>query len=102
MLINGRGAPAMFEEADVAINQSDVEQIETVVAASLHEHWRLFFAEGIILVLLGVGAVILPPVATFAVEMIIGWVLFLSGIVGLVTTFRMQHAPGFWWSLFSA
>jgi uncharacterized membrane protein HdeD (DUF308 family) len=26
----------------------------------------------------------------------------VSGIVGLVTTFYMRRAPGFWWSLFSA
>jgi uncharacterized membrane protein HdeD (DUF308 family) len=31
-----------------------------------------------------------------------GWLLLLSGIVGLVTTFRARHAPGFWWSLLSA
>src|ERR1039458_4324528 len=31
------------------------------------------------------------------------WVLFLvSGVVGLVTTFWMRQAPGFWWSLISA
>jgi len=26
----------------------------------------------------------------------------VSGIVGLVTTFWMRHAPGFWWALLSA
>jgi uncharacterized membrane protein HdeD (DUF308 family) len=32
----------------------------------------------------------------------VGWLFFISGIVGLVMTFMMRHAPGFWWSLFSA
>src|SRR5215831_4415318 len=31
-----------------------------------------------------------------------GWLFLVSGIVGLVTTFWMRHAPGFWWSLLSA
>jgi uncharacterized membrane protein HdeD (DUF308 family) len=26
----------------------------------------------------------------------------MSGIVGLISTFRMRSAPGFWWSLLSA
>ena len=31
-----------------------------------------------------------------------GWLFLVSGIVGLVTSFWMRHAPGFWWSLLSA
>jgi uncharacterized membrane protein HdeD (DUF308 family) len=37
-----------------------------------------------------------------AVAIFIGWLFLISGIVGLVTTFWMRHAPGFWWSLLSA
>jgi len=80
---------------------SDAERIGHAFASALHEHWVLFLVEGIILVILGVGAILLPPLATLAVEIIIGWVFLISGIVGLVTTFWMRHAPGFWWSLIS-
>jgi len=52
--------------------------------------------------LLGAAAIVLPPMATIAVEIIIGWLLLVSGIVGLITTFWMRRAPGFWWSLLSA
>ncbi len=52
--------------------------------------------------LLGAAAIVLPPIATIAVEIIIGWLLLVSGIVGLITTFWMRRAPGFWWSLLSA
>jgi uncharacterized membrane protein HdeD (DUF308 family) len=45
---------------------------------------------------------VLPPIATFAVEILIGWLLLISGIVGLIATLRMRGAPGFWWSLLSA
>ena len=31
-----------------------------------------------------------------------GWLLLISGVIGLITTFWAKHAPGFWWSLFSA
>jgi uncharacterized membrane protein HdeD (DUF308 family) len=77
-------------------------KIQNAVAASLRGHWRLFLFEGIALVVLGVAAVLLPQVATFAAEVLVGWLILISGIVGLINTFRMRHAPGFLWSLLSA
>jgi uncharacterized membrane protein HdeD (DUF308 family) len=55
-----------------------------------------------LLVLLGAAAIILPVVATLAFTLVIGWLFLISGGVGLVTTFWMRHAPGFWWALLSA
>jgi uncharacterized membrane protein HdeD (DUF308 family) len=86
----------------MSTNQSGLDRINAAVATSLHAHWGMFLAEGIILLLLGLAAIVLPPIATFAVEILIGWLLLISGIVGLITTFRMRHAPGFWWALVSA
>jgi uncharacterized membrane protein HdeD (DUF308 family) len=80
----------------------DFERIQAALATSLHAHWKLFLIEGIILAILGLAAVMLPLIATLAIALVIGWVFFLSGVVGLVATFRMRKAPGFWWSLFSA
>jgi len=80
----------------------DLARLQAAVAASLHAHWRVFLTEGIVLVILGIAAIVIPWVATLAVEIFIGWILLVSGIVGLINTFRMRHAPGFWWSLFSA
>ena len=86
----------------MSMNQPDIEQIQRAVATSLHEHWVLFLVEGIILIILGLAAVVIPPIATLAVEILYGWLFLISGIVGLITTFRMRQAPGFWWSLVSA
>ncbi len=86
----------------MAIDQEDLKQIRAALTTSLHEHWGLFLSEGIILVILGIVALVLPGMATVAVEIVIGWVVLLSGIVGLISTYRMRSAPGFWWSLFSA
>jgi uncharacterized membrane protein HdeD (DUF308 family) len=80
----------------------DLERMQSAIATSLSEHWRLFLVEGIILLVLGFAAIAIPPLATFAVEILIGWLLLASGIVGLLTTFRMRNAPGFGWSLLSA
>jgi uncharacterized membrane protein HdeD (DUF308 family) len=45
---------------------------------------------------------VLPAIATLAVTILIGWLFLVSGIIGLVTTFWMRNAPGFWWALLSA
>ena len=83
------------------MTQPNIEQVRQAVATSLHEHWVLFLIEGIILVVLGLIAIIVPPIATLAVELLFGWLFLLSGIMGLITTFWMRDAPGFWWSLLS-
>jgi uncharacterized membrane protein HdeD (DUF308 family) len=83
-------------------SQTDIERIERAALSALHDHWVLFLVEGIVLLVLGAVAIIVPPLATLAFTIFFGWLLFISGIVGLVTTFWMRQAPGFWWSLLSA
>jgi uncharacterized membrane protein HdeD (DUF308 family) len=75
--------------------------MQRALANAIHEHWGLFLTEGIILVILGIIAILLPPLATITFTIIIGWLFLISGIVGLATTFMMRQAPGFWWSLLS-
>jgi uncharacterized membrane protein HdeD (DUF308 family) len=70
----------------MSMNKPDIEQIQRAVATSLHEHWVLFLVEGIILIILGLAAVVIPPIATLAVEILYGWLFLISGIVGLITT----------------
>jgi uncharacterized membrane protein HdeD (DUF308 family) len=74
----------------------------TEASKFLHTHGVAYLIEGIILVILGAAAILIPPVATLAVAIFLGWLLLISGIIGLITTFWMKQAPGFWWSLFSA
>src|SRR5580658_10148965 len=81
---------------------SDEQGIQRAFDSAIHEHWGLFLFEGIVLSLLGIAAIVVPPIATLAFELIIGWLFLISGVVGLVTTFWMRNAPGFWWSLLSA
>jgi uncharacterized membrane protein HdeD (DUF308 family) len=76
--------------------------IASAFTRSVHDHWKAFLAEGIILVILGFGAIIVPPLAGLAATVFLGWLFLMAGIVGLVATFRERGAPGFWWSLLSA
>jgi uncharacterized membrane protein HdeD (DUF308 family) len=86
----------------MATIQPDMARVQRAVASALHEHWVLFLIEGVVLIVLGATAIALPPLATIAATIIIGWLFLVSGVMGLLTTFWMRHAPGFWWSLVSA
>ncbi len=86
----------------MTMNQTQAESIGRAVASAIHEHWVMFLIEGIILVILGIIAIVLPPIATIAFTIIIGWIFLVSGILGLITTFWARQAPGFWWALISA
>ena len=86
----------------MSTTQDELDRIQSKITTSLHAHWQVFLAEGILLMILGALAIVVPNVATLAVEALIGWLLLVSGIVGLIATLRMRSAPGFGWSLLSA
>ena len=86
----------------MSTNPGEVNQLQSALAQSIREHWVLFLIEGIVLLVLGILAILVPPVATITFTFFIGWLFLIMGIMGLITTFWARHAPGFWWSLLSA
>ena len=87
----------------MSLNQSaGGNDIQVAVARSLHEHWLAFLIEGLVLLVLGLLAILIPPLATLGVTIVLGWLFLISGIMGLIATFWARQAPGFWWSLVSA
>lgn len=65
-------------------------------------HWKAFLFEGILLVIFGLAALLLPPLASIAVTILLGWMFLIAGIAGLVFSFWARQMPGFWWSVLSA
>lgn len=86
----------------MTISTEDVERTPREIATTMHEHWRWFLAEGVLLMVLGAAAFVIPPIATLALTLLVGWLLVISGVAGFVTTSRMRSTPGFWWSFLSA
>jgi uncharacterized membrane protein HdeD (DUF308 family) len=87
----------------MATNPSfDATTIQTAVGQAVSRHRGLFLFEGILLSTLGVIAVLVPVLASFAATIFFGWIFLVSGVVGLFTTLRGRNVPGFWWSLLSA
>ncbi len=68
----------------------------------MHGDWRLFLAEGIILVVPGTGAVVIPAIAGLAATIFLGWLRLVAGLVGLRFTLCAREAPGFGWAPVSA
>lgn len=86
----------------MSTNQPDIAGLQRQVANALHEHWKLYLAEGVVLIVFGAIAIAIPQLATLAVTILLGWLFLISGVVGLVTSFWMRRAPGLLWSLVSA
>ncbi|MEH2477383.1 uncharacterized membrane protein HdeD (DUF308 family) [Nitrobacteraceae bacterium AZCC 2146] len=80
----------------------DIAALQSKMSEAVREHWKAFLFEGIVLVVLGLAAMIVPMVAGIAVTVMLGWMFLISGVAGLVMTFWAREVPGFWWSLISA
>lgn len=50
---------------------------------ALKTNWKLFLFQGIVMVIFGILAVAWPVVATIAVDLYVGWLFLITGMVGL-------------------
>jgi uncharacterized membrane protein HdeD (DUF308 family) len=80
----------------------DLSRLQSAMSQTVKAHWKAFLFEGILLAVLGVAALILPPLASLAIAIFLGWMFLISGIGGLIVTYWARSTPGFWWSLISA
>jgi uncharacterized membrane protein HdeD (DUF308 family) len=80
----------------------DITKLQSEMSGAVKAHWKAFLFEGILLAVLGLAAMIVPPLASLAVTIFLGWMFLISGVAGLFVTFWARQMPGFWWSLFSA
>lgn len=79
-----------------------VDGIQRRLAAAIHAHWKLFLAEGIVMMVLGLLAIAVPEVATLAITILIGWLFFIGGIFRTISVLQHRAMPGFAWSLLIA
>jgi len=80
----------------------DFNKLQSDMSAAVKAHWKAFLFEGILLAILGIAAMIVPPLASLAITIFLGWMFLISGIGGLFVTYWARNMPGFWWSLISA
>jgi uncharacterized membrane protein HdeD (DUF308 family) len=83
-------------------DMTNLEGIRRQLASTIHGHWKLFLAQGVVMMVLGFLAVALPNIATLAVEIFVGWLFLVGGIFRAMSVWHSRRAPGFVWSLLTA
>ena len=69
---------------------------------TLKKHWWLLMVEGVVLIILGVLAIAYPVVATIAVDLYIGWLFLIAGVIGLIALFATEDIAAFLWTIVTA
>jgi uncharacterized membrane protein HdeD (DUF308 family) len=76
--------------------------MQRAIRDTVRRHWQLFLAEGVMMLILGILAVIWPGISTIAIDVYVGWLFLLSGIIGLFTMFLARNVQAFLWMLLTA
>jgi uncharacterized membrane protein HdeD (DUF308 family) len=63
------------------------------IADAVAGHWKRFLVQRLILELLGVLAFTMPLLGTLAVDILLGWLLIIGGVVRVVPLVRAKHLP---------
>ena len=82
--------------------KEDVSEMQNALKNALRAHWGLFLFQGVAMVILGILAIAWPAVATVAVDIYVGWLFLISGLVGLIAMFAAPNVPAFLWTLLTA
>ncbi len=84
-----------------SLNPSQTD-MQRAIRGTLNAHWRLLLFQGIVLIILGIASVALPVVSTIVVELYVGWLFLIAGIVGLAVMVSSKNVQAFLWSLLTA
>ncbi len=69
------------------------EGLDTEAAEVLGRSWKWIMAAGVIAIIAGSVAILVPAVASVATAIFIGWILIFSSVVMFASAFGFQH-PG--------
>ena len=59
--------------------------------------WSIAF--GLVLIVIGILALLMPAVAALATALTLGWLLVIAGIVEIVHAFQIRRRKGYGWQL---
>lgn len=74
---------------------TELQQKQQEILEYLQQHWRLFLAEGIFLMLLGFAAIIIPQIISVVIVIFLGWIIVLAGAMHLGRALLFRSMPGF-------
>lgn len=76
--------------------------MEQTIREALAAHWRALLAQGTLMLVLGVLALVAPVKATIAVDLYVGVLFLLGGVVGLVAMYFAAGRRALRWSVATA
>jgi uncharacterized membrane protein HdeD (DUF308 family) len=74
---------------------NDMLNIQSEVIETLKKKWKWFLALGILSIIVGIGAIAAPQIATLTVEVFVGWVLLFAGVIQIIHSFYSQRWGNF-------
>lgn len=77
----------------------EIDELRREAAATIHDHWKFFLADGVLMMILGGAAIVVPSIASLAITIFVGWLFFVGGIFRALAAWRRRRAPAFGWSL---
>jgi uncharacterized membrane protein HdeD (DUF308 family) len=86
-------------------NQDDIitelERAQQQTVDNLQKHWRLFLAEGVFFILLGIAAIVFFQIFSLVIIIFLGWIMVLAGALHVSRALYFRDMPGFglWLSL---
>jgi uncharacterized membrane protein HdeD (DUF308 family) len=76
-------------------NTIEINQIQQKMQHYFQTHWKLFLAEGILLIILGFIAILVPHFFTVAIVVSLGCILLVGGIFLITRALLFFRMPGF-------
>lgn len=76
-----------------------IDDPSKMVRDTVRVHSGLFLAQGILMTLLGIAAIIWPLVSSLAVDVYVGWLFVFSGLMAVGMMFLAPRISGFPWPL---
>ncbi|PKM10032.1 MAG: hypothetical protein CVV13_14555 [Gammaproteobacteria bacterium HGW-Gammaproteobacteria-3] len=74
---------------------TEIKQIQLKMQDYFQKHWKLFLTEGILLIVLGLIAILVPHFFTVAIVVSLGWILLFGGIFIITRALLFFRMPGF-------
>ncbi len=76
-------------------NSIEIKQMQQKMQDYFQTHWKLFLAEGIFLIILGIIAILVPHFFTVALVVSLGWILLFGGTFLIIRCLLFFRMPGF-------
>lgn len=74
---------------------TDIKHAQQLMLTYMQTHWRLFLFEGILFILLGLCAIVIPQLFSVVIVIFLGWLIVVGGLTHVIRALFFRAIPGF-------